>query len=37
MTIDWQVQFPTEADASLRRALAEHLDALCDHVEDSTR
>ncbi|MBB3166698.1 type VI secretion system protein ImpL [Rhizobium laguerreae] len=31
MTLDWQVEFPTEADASLRHALAEHLDALCEN------
>ncbi|BCH19792.1 type VI secretion system membrane subunit TssM [Mesorhizobium sp. L-2-11] len=31
MTLDWKVLFPAEADAALRRSLADHLDALLDN------
>ncbi|MBM2716052.1 type VI secretion system membrane subunit TssM [Mesorhizobium caraganae] len=31
MTLDWEVMYPDEADASLRRALADHLDALLEN------
>ncbi len=30
MAVDWRVMFPAEADADLRHALADHLDALLD-------
>ncbi|MCH4561146.1 type VI secretion system protein ImpL [Mesorhizobium sp. USDA 4775] len=31
MTLDWEGMYPAEADATLRRALADHLDALLDN------
>ncbi|MER8377216.1 type VI secretion system membrane subunit TssM [Mesorhizobium sp. M1406] len=31
MTLDWKLLFPAEADAALRRSLADHLDALLDN------
>ncbi|WP_192384552.1 type VI secretion system membrane subunit TssM [Mesorhizobium silamurunense] len=31
MTRDWEVMYPAEADASLRRALGDHLDALLEN------